>query len=328
MSYGPGGWLRGSPLRSAGQSAAFERRGVSLAARVEPRAARLALSEVWHADSTARQHSGLRLAEAGRRMPSLRSKNCRAISVRRVCHGAGLSRRGLVRAAGRRSESAAADCLGIADANLGIVGYHPLLVAGLMCATLLEFDGHKLPWKVVMLIFAVGLIAPLWATWLHPQPADASLAADARRFWMLGLVDSAAGGMVVYVAGCLASPASDIGPAGRRGASDRHRDARLDRSVSGLASRCCVPPVERGDCVFAVGRLSAVVGRISPAAVCRLCAGSGRSLDSALACHHNQRSPTGRGRQRLDARLLRSLHPRVIVDGMALWPPSGRLTPD
>jgi leader peptidase (prepilin peptidase)/N-methyltransferase len=100
-----------------------------------------------------------------------------------------------------------------------LYGYHVLLIAALMGATLLEFDGHALPWKMVVLIFAVGLIVPLWATWLHPQPADASLAARLHeRVWMLGLVDSIGGALVGMCCGLLASPASELGPAGRRGA--------------------------------------------------------------------------------------------------------------
>lgn len=100
-----------------------------------------------------------------------------------------------------------------------LYGYHVLLVTGLICAALLEFDGHAVPAKVVVPVLVVGLIAPLWATWLHPQPANSSLASRLHeQLWMLGLVDSMAGVLVGVCCGLLVSPATELSPAGRRGA--------------------------------------------------------------------------------------------------------------
>ncbi len=100
-----------------------------------------------------------------------------------------------------------------------LYGYHTVLVAGLMCAALLEYDGRALPAKVIMPVLVVGLVAPLWATWLHPEPANASLASRLHeQVWMLGLVDTMAGFLVGVSCGLLASPATELGPAGKRGA--------------------------------------------------------------------------------------------------------------
>jgi hypothetical protein len=76
-----------------------------------------------------------------------------------------------------------------------------------------------LPAKVVVPVLIVGLAAPLWAPWLHPQPANASLASRLNtHVWMLGLLDNTAGILVGVCCGLLASPTTELSPAGRRGA--------------------------------------------------------------------------------------------------------------
>jgi leader peptidase (prepilin peptidase)/N-methyltransferase len=70
----------------------------------------------------------------------------------------------------------------------GIVAYHLLLLSTLLAAALVEYDGHRLPVRVMGPALAVGWLAPLAWPDLHPVPAFAGLATT----WA-GLVDGTAG---------------------------------------------------------------------------------------------------------------------------------------
>ncbi len=78
-------------------------------------------------------------------------------------------------------------CLATGEA-VGITAYHLILLCTLLAAGLIEADGHRLPWRLVIPAAAVGGFAPLVWPYLHPVPAvllqDETLA---------GLVDGGAG---------------------------------------------------------------------------------------------------------------------------------------
>jgi leader peptidase (prepilin peptidase)/N-methyltransferase len=70
----------------------------------------------------------------------------------------------------------------------GTVAYHLLLLSTLLAAAIVEYDGLRLPVRVMLPALAVGWLAPLAWPQLHPVPAFAGLAPP----WA-GLVDGTAG---------------------------------------------------------------------------------------------------------------------------------------
>lgn len=54
---------------------------------------------------------------------------------------------------------------------LGVCVFHLPLVSGLLCAALIEIDGHAVPRRLAALVLAVGLVVPLIWPFLHPVAA-------------------------------------------------------------------------------------------------------------------------------------------------------------
>ena len=88
-------------------------------------------------------------------------------------------------------------------------GYHLMLLSGLFCLTLIEWDGRRVPWTMGAFVLLVGLLAPLGcaairpAHFLHEIPPEWNLSA-----WKLALFDGLIG---AAVGGCLSIP-STIAP--------------------------------------------------------------------------------------------------------------------
>ena len=69
------------------------------------------------------------------------------------------------------------------------IGYLPcVLLCTLLAAALIEWDGHRLPVRVVVPALVVGLVAPV--VWPHLHPVPAWQASDG---WLGGLADGAGG---------------------------------------------------------------------------------------------------------------------------------------
>jgi leader peptidase (prepilin peptidase)/N-methyltransferase len=92
----------------------------------------------------------------------------------------------------------------------GIVAYHLLLLATLLAAALIEYDGQRLPVRLFLPALTVGGIAPLVWPHLHPVPALVGLNEP-----LTAALDGAAG----LVAGLILGLAARwlIGPPDRRG---------------------------------------------------------------------------------------------------------------
>lgn len=83
---------------------------------------------------------------------------------------------------------------------LGIGLYHAFLVCTLLAAALIEWDGHRLPIRVVVPALVVGLFAPAVWPHLHPMPAWQGISG-----WLGGLADGLAGLIVGLAIGwCVA----------------------------------------------------------------------------------------------------------------------------
>jgi len=95
----------------------------------------------------------------------------------------------------------------------GIVAYHLLLLSTLLAAALVEYDGHRLPVRLVLPALAVGWLAPLAWVHLHPVPAFARLGGLAPAW--AGLADGTAGLAFGLLLGGAAQLA--IGPRDRLG---------------------------------------------------------------------------------------------------------------
>ena len=57
------------------------------------------------------------------------------------------------------------------DELAGLVGYHLLLLCTLLCAALIEYDGNRVPARLVVPALLAGSLAPLLWPHLHPVPA-------------------------------------------------------------------------------------------------------------------------------------------------------------
>lgn len=77
--------------------------------------------------------------------------------------------------------------LGVGELT-GILLYHLLLLSTLLAASLLEYDGHQVSWRVSLPALIVGFLAPLIWPHLHPVPVHRALEG-----WIAGLVDGLAG---------------------------------------------------------------------------------------------------------------------------------------
>ncbi|MGQ9576065.1 MAG: prepilin peptidase [Thermoguttaceae bacterium] len=91
----------------------------------------------------------------------------------------------------------------------GLVAYHLLVLCTLLAAAFLEYDGHRLPLRLVLPALAIGALAPLGWPWLRPVPAFACWSG-----WIAGLADGAVGLAVGLLLGLAAWGL--VGPPDRR----------------------------------------------------------------------------------------------------------------
>lgn len=77
--------------------------------------------------------------------------------------------------------------LGVGELT-GILLYHLLLLSTVLAASLLEYDGQRVSWRVSLPALIVGFLAPLIWPHLHPVPVYRGLEG-----WIAGLVDGLAG---------------------------------------------------------------------------------------------------------------------------------------
>jgi leader peptidase (prepilin peptidase)/N-methyltransferase len=94
----------------------------------------------------------------------------------------------------------------------GLYAYHLVLLCALLVAAGIEHDGHRLPRRLVVAVFAAGLLPPVWCPYLHPLAAEPELARRLHDYaWSAGLITAIVGGAVGLILGCLASPATGEG---------------------------------------------------------------------------------------------------------------------
>lgn len=99
-----------------------------------------------------------------------------------------------------------------------MAAWHATLLSALLCAALIEHDGHRLPRRFAVLLFLVGLAGPSIWPFLHPVPPLSTLDAWlGEQAWAIAPVSAAAGMIVGLVMGCLASPVTGEGPSGEPG---------------------------------------------------------------------------------------------------------------
>lgn len=97
------------------------------------------------------------------------------------------------------SDSLICPPLGLGELG-GILAYHLLLVSTLLCAALIAYDGHRLPWRLWIPALLVGGIAPM--VWPHLRPVPACIGFEG---WWAGLVDGLAGVAVGLLLGRFAA---------------------------------------------------------------------------------------------------------------------------
>lgn len=90
----------------------------------------------------------------------------------------------------------------------GILAYHLLLVSTLLAAAMIAYDGHRLPWRLLLPAILVGGLAPL--VWPHLRPVPAWLGPEG---WLAGLADGVAGAAMGLLGGLIVSA---IAPRSRR----------------------------------------------------------------------------------------------------------------
>jgi prepilin signal peptidase PulO-like enzyme (type II secretory pathway) len=83
---------------------------------------------------------------------------------------------------------------------LGVCLYHLVLLCTLLAAALIEWDGHRLPIRVVVPALVVGLVAPVVWPFLHPVPVW-QMSDHWTAGWADGLVGLAAGLAVGWAVG-------------------------------------------------------------------------------------------------------------------------------
>ncbi|HVC97204.1 MAG TPA: prepilin peptidase [Pirellulales bacterium] len=86
-------------------------------------------------------------------------------------------------------------------------GYHMTLVCGLLCAALIEYDGHRLPWRLNLPLVLVAIAVPL--LWPEVRPVACHWPADLPA-WLqptnAALRDGLAGLAVALILACAAFP--------------------------------------------------------------------------------------------------------------------------
>jgi hypothetical protein len=88
-----------------------------------------------------------------------------------------------------------------------IYGYHVLLMTTLLAVSMVNFDGHGVGWKFVLVPLLLGLVAPALLPQLHPVPVWPGLGeSTATSKHLFGMAGSAAGALAGLVAGLLAFP--------------------------------------------------------------------------------------------------------------------------
>ncbi len=87
----------------------------------------------------------------------------------------------------------------------GIMGWHLLLLCTLLCASLIRYDGHKVPLRLFGPAFVVAALGSLIWPHLHPQPA-AMLAPGPVPGWVDALAGLAAGSVIGLAAWKLLEP--------------------------------------------------------------------------------------------------------------------------
>lgn len=101
----------------------------------------------------------------------------------------------------------------------GIYVYDLTLLGALICAALIDLDGHPLPKRLVATVLVAGLAAPL--VWPDLRPVHSGLAGNAASgtspAWLIGLIDGLAGLSAALILFCLARPAAARGPSGPSG---------------------------------------------------------------------------------------------------------------
>ncbi|HZL90097.1 MAG TPA: prepilin peptidase [Pirellulaceae bacterium] len=90
---------------------------------------------------------------------------------------------------------------------------HALLVATLIAATLIDYDGHRTPWRLFLPVLVVGFIVPLVWPEVRRWPALAGLNLPGP---LAGFVDGAVGLAAGALAGALIASAFRFGSAARR----------------------------------------------------------------------------------------------------------------
>jgi leader peptidase (prepilin peptidase)/N-methyltransferase len=87
-----------------------------------------------------------------------------------------------------------------------IGAYHLCLLCTLLCVTLIEYDGNHVPWRLTVMIVAVGLIAPALMSVLKPVTVTGALSTITPGGLGVALASGLAGGVAGALLGVLAWP--------------------------------------------------------------------------------------------------------------------------
>lgn len=107
----------------------------------------------------------------------------------------------------------------------GLYALHLVLVCGLIVASGIERDGHRLPWRVALGVLLIGLAATAaWPQWQVPCPNEQTLPVQTvltlnfgGQRWMAWGANLAAGALLGVGLGCFAGLATGEGPSGKAG---------------------------------------------------------------------------------------------------------------
>lgn len=92
-----------------------------------------------------------------------------------------------------------------------VYGYHMTLVCGLLCASLIEYDGHRLPWRLNLPLVLVAVAVPLF--WPEVRPVACQWPADLPE-WLqpqdAAIEDGVAGLAVALLLACAAFPSKAL----------------------------------------------------------------------------------------------------------------------
>ena len=109
-----------------------------------------------------------------------------------------------------------------------IGAYHLCLLCTLLCVTLIEYDGHRVPWRLTGMIVAVGLVAPAWMPVLKPVTLTGALSATTPGGPAETLASGLAGGVVGALFGVLVWPIA-VRPGLKL--ADRHRETSIHSAI-------------------------------------------------------------------------------------------------